>query len=343
MCLRVEGEEFIAVQNDDDTLTFLIDLGYKGPLYKYPNMYVDHMSQPWRTLAAIINKCLSGKTASNDRLRKSKIDIIQGIFYKENVDYPELSWEDFAFQIDHKSKIKSRCENMPFLRFIKVIINHFLLQHKSLSNLNYQHYHTIKDDGIETVDVSEESEPEPAKKKTGSRSSRGVVTQDTPSAPKTKPVASKPKLKGVQSLTLEEQEAADTMQALKERKKTSRRQPGTGGSIKGTSRIPGVLDESTMVSATSSEGTGTILGVPDEEKVTSKEKVILEQKEESDKSIDLEMTDDEETDDEFVQGVEQVNDDEDEETANAKVEVSRNGDEENTDAAKTDAGKTKEV
>ncbi|GJZ45118.1 hypothetical protein Tco_0592714 [Tanacetum coccineum] len=37
---------------------------------------------------------------------------------------------------------------MPFSRFTKVIINHFLKQHKSLSNLKYQHYHTIKDDGI---------------------------------------------------------------------------------------------------------------------------------------------------------------------------------------------------
>ncbi|GJY09540.1 hypothetical protein Tco_0377725, partial [Tanacetum coccineum] len=66
ICPRVEGEEFTELQNDDDTLTFLLDLGYKGPLHKYTNMYVDHMSQPWRTLAAIINKSLFGKTASND-------------------------------------------------------------------------------------------------------------------------------------------------------------------------------------------------------------------------------------------------------------------------------------
>ncbi|GKD82209.1 hypothetical protein Tco_1349048, partial [Tanacetum coccineum] len=64
---------------------------------------------------------------------------------------------------------------------------------------------------------------------------------------------------------------------------------------------------------------------------------------EDDKSNDLEMTDDEETDDEFVHGVEQVNDDEDEEMTNAEVKESGNDDEENTDAAKTDAGKTKEV
>ncbi|GJR02722.1 retrotransposon protein, putative, ty3-gypsy subclass [Tanacetum coccineum] len=60
----------------------------------------------------------------------------------------------------------------------------------------------------ELVDVSEESEPKPAKKKTGNRSTRGVVIQDPSSDPNLKPSALKLKLKGVQSLTLEEQEAA---------------------------------------------------------------------------------------------------------------------------------------
>ncbi|GKG05658.1 hypothetical protein Tco_0325744, partial [Tanacetum coccineum] len=44
--LRVEGEDFTEVQDDDATLTLLTDLGYKGPLHKYTNMYVDHMHQP---------------------------------------------------------------------------------------------------------------------------------------------------------------------------------------------------------------------------------------------------------------------------------------------------------
>ncbi|GJZ45119.1 hypothetical protein Tco_0592715 [Tanacetum coccineum] len=90
ICPRVEGVNFTDVPDDDTTLAFLIKLGYKGPLYTHNNMFVDHMHQPWRTLAAIINKCLSGKTISNDKLRKSRIDIPWGINYKENVDYPEL-------------------------------------------------------------------------------------------------------------------------------------------------------------------------------------------------------------------------------------------------------------
>nr|GEV09644.1 uncharacterized mitochondrial protein AtMg00810-like [Tanacetum cinerariifolium] len=153
--------------------------------------------------------------------------------------------------------------------------------------------------------IMTESEPEHAKEKIGSRSTRGVVIQDLPSA-------SKPK-------------------------------PDTRG--------------------------------PDEEKVTSEEKVILEwgskqeiecleedqgddeevdwigsdkdeeKKEDTDddKSIDLEMTDDEETDDEFVHDDEQVNEDEDEEMTNAKVEDSRKGDANISDMAKVDAKKIEEI
>ncbi|GJT54663.1 hypothetical protein Tco_0989717 [Tanacetum coccineum] len=43
-----------------------------------------------------------------------------------------------------------------------------------------------------------------------------------------------------------------------------------------TGSYQGVLDEFTVVFATSSEGTGTKPGVPDEEKVSTKEKIILE-------------------------------------------------------------------
>ncbi|GJQ99177.1 hypothetical protein Tco_0522162 [Tanacetum coccineum] len=45
------------------------------------------------------------------------------------------------------------------------------------------------------------------------------------------------------------------------------REPGTGGSNEGTGNILGVPDESTIVSRASSEGTGSKLGVPDEEKL----------------------------------------------------------------------------
>ncbi|GKA49042.1 retrovirus-related pol polyprotein from transposon TNT 1-94 [Tanacetum coccineum] len=59
ICPRGEGVNFTNVQDDDIALTFLIDLGYKGLLNRHTNMFMDHMHHPWRTLAAILNKCLS--------------------------------------------------------------------------------------------------------------------------------------------------------------------------------------------------------------------------------------------------------------------------------------------
>ncbi|GJS33370.1 hypothetical protein Tco_0531752 [Tanacetum coccineum] len=455
VCPRVQGVDFAELPDDEDTLTFLLSLGYKGPLHKHHSMYVDHMHQPWRTLASIINKCVSGKTASNDKLRKSKINILWGLFYRENVDYLELIWEDFAFQIDYKQLKKGRHENMPYPRFTKIIINHFLSKQQSLTRLQYLHTHTIKDDGVvsrlkfirlgqdfqeyglpipetiltdrinigkgshgkktadtteATVDVSEELNPEPARKQTTSKrvvEKKFTITMDDNIVPKpdvalelgksmslteaaeeeasrqvhatharivtelspSLPEEDHRKLKGVQTLTPEEQIATDTMKALKESKNTNKRQACTGGSSEGTGVSPGVPDESTVVPTTSGEGTGS-----EQESEYSKEKdddetikrVDTDEEEEKkddddDKSIDLELTDDEETDDEFVHGEEhvqddheetddefvygdeQVNNDEDEEMTNAEIEESRNGDKEITDAAKVDARITKEV
>ncbi|GJU53666.1 hypothetical protein Tco_1227380, partial [Tanacetum coccineum] len=197
ICPRKEGEDFTEVQNDKDTLTFLVDLGYSGPLHKYTNMFVDHMHQPWRTLAAYINKCLSGKTASNDKLRKSRIDIPWGMFYRENGDYPSLIWEDTAYQIDHRREKKSRRENMPYPQFIKddgvvsrlkfVRMGEDVQQYglaiptTMLNRLfpieSYQEFIWKGSQGKKTadttegsVDVSDESEPEPLiRRKTSSR------------------------------------------------------------------------------------------------------------------------------------------------------------------------------
>ncbi|GJR88294.1 hypothetical protein Tco_0212305 [Tanacetum coccineum] len=396
ICLRVEGVDFTDVLDDDTALTFLIKLGYKGPL--------------------------------------------------ENVDYPELIWEDLAYQIDHKKEKRSRRENMPYPGFTQIIINHFLKQHMSLSNLKCQHYHSIKDDGIlcrlkfvriredyqeyglpipdvmltdvikqsksyqmfikystgqippkksrgkgsqgkkttdtpvTDIDVSEEYEPEPAKKKTSSKrrvkkkvtmsTDDNIISDDPDVALELGKVTPDPfkKLKIVPSLTPKEQEVVDTMKALKKRKKTSRRQPGTGGSNKGTGSIPGVPNESIIVSATSSEGTNDKPGVPDEEKVTTEEKVILEWEEkqgskysddEVDKDDDVDdegdehISDTQDADDEYAETKSDEDDiykykicvrtDEDEEMTNTEVEGSDKGDKEVTDAAKTYAEKTLEV
>ncbi|GJV87185.1 uncharacterized mitochondrial protein-like protein [Tanacetum coccineum] len=60
------------------------------------------MHQPWRTFAALINRGLSGKTSGLDKLRLSRAQILWGMFYQKNVDYVELLWEDFIYQIENR-------------------------------------------------------------------------------------------------------------------------------------------------------------------------------------------------------------------------------------------------
>ncbi|GJT22709.1 hypothetical protein Tco_0892646 [Tanacetum coccineum] len=81
--------------------------------------------------------------------------------------------------------------------------------------------------------IVSESVPEPARR----RRSDIAISETTQ------------KLKGIQILTLAEQEAADVMKALKDSRRMLGRQPGTGGSDEGTGEIPGVPDESIFADA----------------------------------------------------------------------------------------------
>ncbi|GKB32446.1 hypothetical protein Tco_0871847 [Tanacetum coccineum] len=437
ICLRVEGVDFTDVPDDDIALTFLIDLGYKGPLYKHTNMFVDHMHQPLRTLAAMINKCLSGKTTSNDKLRKlitgkkrdqdvktchipdsSKSSLkfvkIDGDYQEYGLPIPETMLTDAIKQSESyhmfikystgqippnkskgkgskgkkiKTSSKRRVKKKVTLSADDNIIfddpDAALKLAKSISKTKAEEAEAARQVHATHARTVTKSVPESAKKNYGGRSSKSVVIQDTPSAPKSKPTTSKTKLKGALSLTQEEQEAVDIMQALKEIKKTSKRQPGIRGSIKGTRSKPGVPNKSTVVFDTSSEGTDSEYsdddndgkpGVPDEEKDRTEEKVILEWGDEQDSEYSDDDNDDVEKDDKYGDADDEGNDhisdtqdaddedvktesdeddiykykicvrkDEDEKMLNVEVDGSDKGDEEVIDAAKADAEKTLEV
>ncbi|GJR50713.1 hypothetical protein Tco_1401234 [Tanacetum coccineum] len=102
------------------------------------------MHQPCRTFAALINRSLSGKTTGLDKLYLSRAQILWGMYHQKNVDYVELLWEDFIYQIDNKAYKKQ--EKIYYPRFTKVIIHYFLTQDKTLSWRNKIEMHTSKYD-----------------------------------------------------------------------------------------------------------------------------------------------------------------------------------------------------
>ncbi|GJY31107.1 hypothetical protein Tco_0414602 [Tanacetum coccineum] len=68
----------------------------------------------------------------------------EGMYYKKNVDYVELLWEDFTYQIDNRGYKKQ--EKMYYPRFTKVIIYYFLTKDKIVSRRNKIGMHTSRDD-----------------------------------------------------------------------------------------------------------------------------------------------------------------------------------------------------
>ncbi|GKC22381.1 hypothetical protein Tco_1024531 [Tanacetum coccineum] len=70
------------------------------------------------------------------------------MYNKKNVDYIALLWEDFMYQSDNREISSASKEHMPYPRFTKVIINHFISKDKTISMRNMMNLHTIRDDSL---------------------------------------------------------------------------------------------------------------------------------------------------------------------------------------------------
>ncbi|GKA30532.1 hypothetical protein Tco_0716837 [Tanacetum coccineum] len=65
-CQKFEDPPF-----EEEILSFIRDLSHTGEIKVLTDVNVNYMYQPWRSFAAIINRCLSGKTTSLDSLHES--------------------------------------------------------------------------------------------------------------------------------------------------------------------------------------------------------------------------------------------------------------------------------
>nr|GEV37335.1 hypothetical protein [Tanacetum cinerariifolium] len=175
---------------------------------------------------------------------------------------------------------------------------------KSISQMEVKEAEVTRKVHATHARIVTESVSESAKKNLSGRRYKSVVIQATPSAPKSKPATLKTKLKGASYLSLQEQETADIMQALKER----------------TGAKPGVLDE---------------------DKDITREKVILEWGDKQDSKHSDDYNDDAKKDEKDGDADDEGDDhDEDEEMNDAEVEGFDKGNEEITNASKEEAENT---
>ncbi|GJS00180.1 hypothetical protein Tco_0316688 [Tanacetum coccineum] len=186
-------------------------------------------------------RSLSGKTSGLDKLRLSRAQILWGMCHQKNVDYVELLWEDFIYQIENK--IYKKQEKIPAMK-------------ESKAYKTYLGYAT----GVVPPKIARKF-----KKASSSKKDTGAVIREAPVETKSK---SKEKVdvtrgKGIELLSEEAQIKEVRKKSLRDFHKTH---PSGSGMV---AKKPPSVDKITPT--VTSEGTGDKPGVPDVTKDDSTE------------------------------------------------------------------------
>nr|GEX27635.1 hypothetical protein [Tanacetum cinerariifolium] len=107
ICLRIPNQPFNEQPFEEEILAFLRNLGHSVEIKKITDVNINKLHQPWRSFAAVINKCLSGKSTNYDSFCLSQAQILWGMYHKKNMDFAYLLWEDCVYQVEHKDAKKS--------------------------------------------------------------------------------------------------------------------------------------------------------------------------------------------------------------------------------------------
>nr|GEY72688.1 hypothetical protein [Tanacetum cinerariifolium] len=82
ICPRLPGQTFDELPFEEEIMAFLRFLRHGGEIRKLTDVNINKLRQPWRSFAAVINKCLSGKSTGYDSLRLTQDQILWGMYHK---------------------------------------------------------------------------------------------------------------------------------------------------------------------------------------------------------------------------------------------------------------------
>ncbi|GKB59456.1 hypothetical protein Tco_0915642 [Tanacetum coccineum] len=258
---RLPNQAFVVPPSEEELVTFIQELGYSGKC---------------DTLSAIH----TDRTNLGEHLLQSSID--------------------FMYQADNREISSARKEHMPYPRFTKVIINHFISKDKTISMRNRINLYIIRDDSL----LEKPKRARKHAKKSTNVPTAGVVIRVTPQA-----LQKKKKDSYMLHASRSGHGVGSQLKVL------DKSEDNTTGTNEGTGAKPGVLDVPKYLSKSENESWGD--SGDDESNDDDSDEVTKDDDEddvESDANKDKEASDSEKTDSDEDENLNvNQNDDEEEE------------------------------
>ncbi|GKD31856.1 hypothetical protein Tco_1242634 [Tanacetum coccineum] len=100
------------------------------------------LDMPWQTLCKIFSKCLTTRVTGWDQPPLQIMQMMYCFVNNIHVDYVELLWEGLYYSLHHLTSL------IPYPRFIKIIISHYMTCFPDISKRTQDMYHNLQDDDI---------------------------------------------------------------------------------------------------------------------------------------------------------------------------------------------------
>ncbi|GKC17535.1 hypothetical protein Tco_1014317 [Tanacetum coccineum] len=331
ICPKVSGKAFNEPPTEEEALSFIRELGHTREIKYITDVIVDYLHQLWRTFASIINKCLCGKVSGLIKIRLSRVQILWGMYYKKNLDFVALIWENLAYQIDniHSKKQDKMDDNLlGTMRFVSrdvdnqvygAILPQAMTNQALLDSVAYKTYYAIAS-GAEL----------PMSRKSQKKSDSTILFEESPSkkkyakvkkvaTAKPKPTKKKAPVKADRGKGLNVLSEVALSEAVQLKKATKRSKK----------------DFHISQASGSGDGTDFESGVPDEQHLKTTGADEGNEEDEDDENDTEDISDDGDDDDDGNDGNEGNDDDDD-----ASDDDNQEGDDTNDDDEETDSDRT---
>ncbi|GKC91676.1 hypothetical protein Tco_1152325 [Tanacetum coccineum] len=117
-------------------------LGFTMELKTSSSFKTTGLLQPWKTLCKIFSKCLAARVIGWDQPSLQIMQMLYRFVNNIHVDYAKLLWDGLYYYLHHPTS------SIPYPRFIKIIISHYMTSFPEISRRARGTYHNLNNDDI---------------------------------------------------------------------------------------------------------------------------------------------------------------------------------------------------